>query len=101
MSKQYSGYYPTLVALISALLIAFTAPQAAAAQDPESVFAQQIILEIEALQDAALASAMPGKQAKQINNRLRVSSFMPTQAATLSVALEVDAGVGKNWHEAH
>jgi len=23
------------------------------------------------------------------------------QAATLSVALEVDAGVGKNWHEAH
>ncbi|MCH8176936.1 MAG: DNA polymerase I [Proteobacteria bacterium] len=24
-----------------------------------------------------------------------------TQAATLSVALEVDAGVGKNWHEAH
>ena len=28
-------------------------------------------------------------------------SMLMTEAATLSVALEVDAGVGKNWHEAH
>jgi DNA polymerase-1 len=28
-------------------------------------------------------------------------AHLMTQAATLSVALEVDAGVGKNWHEAH
>ncbi|MFV2031207.1 MAG: DNA polymerase I [Gammaproteobacteria bacterium] len=32
--------------------------------------------------------------------RQAVAELM-TQAATLSVALEVDAGVGKNWHEAH
>ena len=76
MSKKFPGYYPTLIALVSAFAIAFTALQAAHTQDPEINFAQLIIVDIEALQDAALVSAMPSKQAKQINNRLRVAIFM-------------------------
>ena len=79
MLKKFSGYYPTFVALISVLVIAISAPQASHTQDPEINFAQLIVTEIEDLQSAALASSMPTKQARQINNRLRVSIFMLAQ----------------------